>query len=841
MNNAEDYIPNDEYKSLSSDDFLKLSNRDKSNNLDIDELHQLLGVTSIPEANDLEAMINTEKETPSVEDENVVSALEELEELYGVSVETKTDATEATLATGESTTENLSDSNSLMEEIEALYSTSSEAETDNTNAGVQTEESIHEDASDNVSLMEELEELFSTTESSVDDVATLSQASKPSSSEEDASSISALDELRDFLGDTVQSEAEESVEPFSISQLEHSFVSQRSVLEELQNLLQSCIDELKVTAGDTIRNTPAPTEVEYPDRDELQNLLETVLSQLMLISDSSASTATINGVSALDELKHLMQETGGDADKTETSILSAESDSLFTDDIFNITNENETNEYEVSYNSEGVAVDDNAADSILDELNLLLDEPDSEALVSSSENNYKMAGIPDESPALDELATYMAELSEETGVDDITSVEKTNTDSIDTVLTRDSNTLEELEAMLDEISMASNDKTSEEINVSKVYSSYEHETKLSSAEYKEGKTEENRELYNKVQSFKAAVDETDADSPAASASVEDVNLLHKPDSNNRIPITSLLFSSVLAVGVYSFWSLLNTGDGTNNRSEKLQTTLIDKPVVVSGKPKISARPEQSVIQESEFVPGAVLEDRPGAFVSTEVDSIYDLLAKTETTSYVPMSNYESESLNIDSIETNIENNITQDQPIENIRIKPGNKSKDVITLQAEKFQQEDQENLDQLNRRMAEAEISIVRLQQEIKTVNQRDFSDPVRPASSVVPEKLHLSVKQEVIEQPDKKVSATEVRVKNRNLWSVHLSSYYGKPPPASELEYLGKAGISYEIKKAIVHKKVWYRVTVDEFSEYEKAKEYSDSIRKNVSRNDIWINRSQ
>ena len=131
------------------------------------------------------------------------------------------------------------------------------------------------------------------------------------------------------------------------------------------------------------------------------------------------------------------------------------------------------------------------------------------------------------------------------------------------------------------------------------------------------------------------------------------------------------------------------------------------------------------------------------------------------------------------------------------------------------IQQENRENLNQLNKRMIEAEESIALLQVENKIIpDQKEFVNLLRTKSSEVPESPELSVKQALIEQPVQKAAVPEAQVKNDGLWSVHLSSYYGKPPPAGELEYLESAGISYEIKKAIVDEKVWYRVIVDDFS---------------------------
>jgi len=713
MSNAEYTILKDENTELiSSDEPMGMFKDGLNNSPDIDELHQHLGEVFTLEANDSEAMINTENESSLVEDENAVSALDELEELFSRSTE----------------------------------------------------------STDTEVSLETLEQY---------------------SAEEDVSSMSALDELRAYLGDTTQDDAGD-IETDSVSTLEYSFGSRRSVLDELQNLLQSCINELKTDANSAIGDTPVFTDVVYPSRDELQNLLETILSQLMLFSESPIAMSTSDSVSVLDELKKFMHETGDedtDVYSAEASIVSAELDSLFTDDTFNIMNEKEAGEYDASSMSENTGIDDTVSDSIIDELNLLLGDSSSEIFDNST------TSISDGSPVLNELAAYMVELS-----GDKTSIEETGADSIDTELVGASNTLEELEAMLNEINISGNDEISDNIKVSENNFSYKNETGQSFTDTKEEKVEDNNELYSKVQTVEVVTGKVETDKEAVNTSVENINLLHEQDNNNRIPIAGLLFVTVLAVGVYGIWSLLDTGDGIKNRSEKPQTTF-----------------------------DRVLEERPGTVISAEADSIYDLLAKTETGSYTPVSRYEDEPLNIESTEADIENKVTQKLHEENASEKSEAEPKYLTSLHVEKLQQENRKSLNQLNRRMTEAEKSIARLQVEKTTANQRDITTHVSPMSSKAPEK------------PVQKVSATEVQGKGDNLWSVHLSSYYGKPPSASELEYLKNAGISYEIKKAVVNEEVWYRVIVDEFSEYEKAKEYSDDIKMSVSRNDIWINKSQ
>jgi len=472
-----------------------------------------------------------------------------------------------------------------------------------------------------VSALGELEELFSSSTEFVDTKASL-ETSEQLSTEDDACGVSALDELKAYLGDSAQSDVG-NIKETSVPAQEYSFESRRSVLDELQNLLQLCIDELKTDAKSSIGDTPVFNDVEYPSRDELQDLLETILSQLMLLSESSVATISTDSISVLDELKNFMHETGG-ADAAEASIVSTEPDSLFADDIFNIMNENETGEYEVSSISENVGSDDKGSDSIIDELNLLLGNSSSESFGSLP------SSISDETPVLGELAAYMSELS-----DDKISTEEAGTDSTDIELASASNTLEELEAMLNEISIPGNDEISGSIKVSEDDFSYKNETGPSFTNTKEEKVKDYNELYSKAQTVeavtgKAETDKAETDKAAVNTSAEDVILFHEKDNNNRMPTAGLLFVTVLAAGIYGFWSLLDTGDEISDRSEKSQTTF-----------------------------ERVLEEGSGTVISAETDSIYDLLAKTETGSYTPVSSYEDGPLNIESTEVDIENKVTQ--------------------------------------------------------------------------------------------------------------------------------------------------------------------------------------
>ena len=77
--------------------------------------------------------------------------------------------------------------------------------------------------------------------------------------------------------------------------------------------------------------------------------------------------------------------------------------------------------------------------------------------------------------------------------------------------------------------------------------------------------------------------------------------------------------------------------------------------------------------------------------------------------------------------------------------------------------------------------------------------------------------------------------------IWSVHLLSYYGKPPPAGELDFLDTAGVPYMIKRTIIKGGVWYRVLVNNSAEYSVAKEYAEMLKKRLGIKKIWLSKKQ
>ncbi|NOQ79579.1 MAG: hypothetical protein GQ546_09285, partial [Gammaproteobacteria bacterium] len=438
MKIAEDYIPEDNNTGLSSDDPLLSSNDDQEQVYDLDESISLL--------ND-EAEVSMLAETSLDKEKDDNSILEELEALYGSSDEVRIDDPESVY------------DDSVLHELEVVYDSTNESISDKNEIVSNIEEPISENKSTGDSVLEELEAMFSgdSVESvmdSITDNVETSEAVEHSSNESETSGLSALDELKAFLGETASNEDSESDNKYAAND-EYLLESRRSVLDELKNLLQSCIDELTATTEDSSAFSILSAEVEYPDCDELINLLETKLSQLMKISaDSASSDYVAGGASVLDELSGLLSETEIDNNKnvSDTSVSPGE-----------------VNEYVSSIELDHDSYKDEtvATDSVLDELKELLGETDdAEIAESPSTGDYSIAEVSYETPVLEdstvsaadtggneksvleEFAAYMDGSSDLPGVGIEAPEQETETASA----FDESDTLKQLEAMLNESS-----------------------------------------------------------------------------------------------------------------------------------------------------------------------------------------------------------------------------------------------------------------------------------------------------------------------------------------------------------------------------------------------------
>jgi len=140
-------------------------------------------------------------------------------------------------------------------------------------------------------------------------------------------------------------------------------------------------------------------------------------------------------------------------------------------------------------------------------------------------------------------------------------------------------------------------------------------------------------------------------------------------------------------------------------------------------------------------------------------------------------------------------------------------------------------NIELLKARMAEDESSIETLQEE-KPGENDEFAESLQSGYSEPSEQFRL---------PAAEVSAYATAGIDNNTWIVHLSAYYGKPPPDIELEYLRDAAIPYEVVEVILSGKVWYRVLVSGFMEYGDAKEYAEKMKNRFGIKKIWISNMQ
>ena len=293
MNTTEDATLEDDDEGLESVDSLTLSSADQA----LDELYTLLGESSSLDKSD-DADVSVDSETSLSGD----AVLEELQVMYSSSDDSITES--------DSTTEAIS----VMDELEKLY-----GGTDGVSVDDQLSTSTEaESAVKNVSVMDELEAMYGS-------------ATTPEMDDEPVDPIegdtSSLDELEALLGDSFESSTEAVAEEIPLestadssneefeandagisSSDEYLFENRKPVLEELQNLLQSSVEELKERADSHIGKTILALDMEYPTRNELITLLEEKLNLLNNISDTSGIDSFDGSTSVLEEFNALMSE-----------------------------------------------------------------------------------------------------------------------------------------------------------------------------------------------------------------------------------------------------------------------------------------------------------------------------------------------------------------------------------------------------------------------------------------------------------------------------------------------------------------------------------------------------
>ncbi|MCK4709170.1 MAG: hypothetical protein KAU21_11185, partial [Gammaproteobacteria bacterium] len=149
--------------------------------------------------------------------------------------------------------------------------------------------------------------------------------------------------------------------------------------------------------------------------------------------------------------------------------------------------------------------------------------------------------------------------------------------------------------------------------------------------------------------------------------------------------------------------------------------------------------------------------------------------------------------------------------------------------QITRVQEKNEKSFGLLNERVIDTESSISKLQLAVEKYKQLG---PVQSVSSIA-SKMNTAY--------SSKLAAGELTDQTYTIWSVHLLSFYGKPPPVGELDFLDDAGVPYKIKRTIVKGGVWYRVLVNNSSEYSLAKEYAEMLKARLGIKEIWLSKKQ
>ena len=799
MSTAENYILEDEEVDLSRDEASLVSANDQSECSDLDEIYSYLAESSSSASGDPETEISMLDEMPFSE---------EVEDVAG--------------------------SVSVLEELEAMYGSSDEPVTDESAPSVNIEEPLAESVLDDLS---------------------------------DGDSV--LKELEALLGSSVQSIADSVASE-----------SRRSVLDELQSLIQSSIDELKTTDDVKTGLLLSSTEWEFPTREELRDLLESKLHLLMLDTDSPFSSGLSDGASVLDELSSLLGETGSDTETFNTYISSPE------EDVLAEAENSETAEQ----GDAGILPAESVTEGFENLMSGLIDTECSEVLQDDlriSDHDGSVAVETDAPSVMEELEAYYGALAdhentEPQDVDTGYSLEEKENDATSDGSDSTSSALEQLETMLSETAGSGDDETSEKIKTVDDDLIVQQVASPLSAADEADKDKDTRKLNDMGRPVEAKTD-----SQRQTPSVEGVSFSAETENNKRLPKVGMLLVVVAVTGVITMWNLPDEKDALNNNLQITQSQFAEESVAV----KTGLEP--LLRTNAEPVPPA------------EIDNIDDLLASIESSGYEKKSLYEDESndsfekpvqsnaieaLNNGAIISKAENDESQMEPPEVSNETEDNRVIESISQQVEYLQDKNEksmgsleESVGLLSERMIEAESSISRLQHAldkseqsatvqsvVATVNDGEQINQKHDENEknigllnkrVIDAESTISKIQHTIEQAEQlepvqsvttiaskmnalhqsKEPASKLNHQTYNIWSVHLFSYYGKPPPAGELEFLDIAGVPYQIEKAIVNDGVWYRVLVNNSAEYRVAKQYAKMLKKRLSIKKIWISKKQ
>ncbi len=621
--------------------------------------------------------------------------------------------------------------------------------TDEAEVSMQAETPLVKEKNDD-SILEELEALYgSSSEVTTDD-------------SESVDDVSVLDELDELYASSSESTGEDSE---AVSNIEDS-------ISENVSTGDSLLDEMEaLLSGDAAE----PVVNSMSDEVETSGAIE-----------NSSNEIDVSGMSALDELSELVGET-----ETSTTEKISES-SVSLDDVDEYLSSIEA-DYGASSNDETVVTD-----PVLDGLN--------EILSNSDDMDAEIPAADTEKSVLDEFASYMDGSSdlpgvstmvqaEETAVEEVTAGE-TETESVFDEVDSTSDTLEQLEVMLNEVSDASDDEPGKTIQLNEDYSPIEQETPQLAANNEEEKHEDTSILENRIQ---PADEETEALIK---------NSLPKAKNNNRLPVVSMFLVAVAVIGFVVFWSLSGDQYSQSDRLQARQSSPLEKSVTVSS--------EAESLAQAEVKPEApvLLEN------NANIDNLY---------ASIDASRYEAEAYG--SYEQPVQYNV--DEPLNNEAF-DSEAEMDVLPLEPDG----NEENLSLVNEDVVETELpvnegvvavesSMLELQRTIENLEQLESVQPAL-SDSAEENTTHLS------EQP---VSDTEDKADNS--WSVHLFAFRNNPP-VSKFKFLEASGIPYEIKKTMLQGEVWYRVFVNTSSERSDAEEYAEMLKQKFAIKGIWLSQN-
>lgn len=671
-----------------------------------------------------------------------------------------------------------------------------------------------------------------------------------SNNDDNASRRSALDELKNFL-DEIASYENRASEIINTDDNYDSTEHQRSILDKLKHLLQLCIDEggYDLLSGSQM--------VESLNHEQLKILLDISLIQLALISKDTTDNSDVSeGLLEQDELKSMLDE---------TYIIDAENASISS-------NSDETDTYLDSSDSENGDSDDATActDSVIEDLKAQSDNSDKTDneylihdtvmdLLSESDQPDNSVLLPDDPTAV----TADIEKSEDMIIEDRENMVAGHVKL-------------ELEDHAENIdgAFSSPDIIAENIA---------EETVTEPVPEKAGIVSDEPEQMVTV--LKDSSTETDHESAG-------VRQLVKDDSgkNPMIFVGMFLFSAVLSAAAMYWGSSGNTDEQTdqlqlkqNNSAEQTVTgnsealksetalTLQAESETVFPDPMdedndydvffISLRTEDNkteaaindkstdaerhgakdvAIEPSAMepeVPPSLQAETDNTITENETDQSIDQQSEP-----VPGSNAQNDAFLAESIPLIIEHMTAVESSNANT-IRDIEKTLTLISKQQvnpattagsgddenNQLQDENIKNLELPGKHLSDAESVVSKLQQSEEEYQK---PEPVRSVASIVSE-MNAAYQS--------KLASGEITDQTYAIWSVYLSSYYGNPPPAGELDFLDNTDVPYEIKKTSVNGADWYRVLVNNSTEYKAAKDYAEMLKARLGVKKIWISKKK